>query len=278
MRLVMTLVVRDEADLIREQIAYHRAQGVDHFLVLDHRSVDATPEILSELAREGDLTCLAISTPARHQGEWVTQLARLAWHKLRADWVIHNDADEFWWSDSGRLKDVLAQVPVAYRLVAARRHNFTALSEGSACFWRELIYRPAASLNFLGQPLSGKLCHRGEAEIVVHHGNHSVSPMQPADIWPGEAFEIFHFPVRNYAQFERKVRNGGASWALNSSAEPEIGVAKRALYSRYLRGELPAFYQSWCLDRAGRERALAQGELVCDLRFRDFCAAKLINT
>jgi hypothetical protein len=42
MRLVMTLKVRDEADILDDNLRYHRALGVDFFVVTDNGSVDGT--------------------------------------------------------------------------------------------------------------------------------------------------------------------------------------------------------------------------------------------
>ncbi len=269
-KLIMTLVVRDEEDILPLQLAYHRAQGVDFFLVLNHRSVDQTPEILQHFQDLGWLQFFNQSSLQRHQGPWVTGLARRAYLEHQADWVINNDADEFWWSDQGDLKTVLMNVPAAYRLVVARRHNWV-LAPGQSPFWQRCLYRQQQSTNFLGEPLSSKLCHRGEAEIVVHHGNHSVAGMQADDFWPDQqAFEIFHIPVRGFAQFERKVRNGGASWAANPLAPPSVGRGKRYLYAHYLDGQLAQDYQRWNLSDAQLQTALSEGELVKDPRFSQF--------
>ena len=270
-RLIMTLVVRDEADLIQDQIRYHRAQGVDHFLVIDHRSLDATPELLQPFIRAGWLTLFHKSSLARYQGEWVTSLARLAAKELQADWVINNDADEFWWSEQGLLKEVFDKIPEHYRLAVAQRHNFVACTaHENQRFWQNQYYRQIESVNFLGQPLSAKLCHRGEAGLTVHHGNHSVAPMQKEDIWPESAFEIFHFPVRTYAQFESKVRNGGGSWVANRSVSQDIGEGKRSLYMAYLTGTLKNTYTDWFFDGFGLNQALKQKQLCQDKRLRNF--------
>ena len=43
----MTMVVRDEEDVVGANLDYHLAQGVDAILVTDHASSDGTPEILA---------------------------------------------------------------------------------------------------------------------------------------------------------------------------------------------------------------------------------------
>ena len=51
----MTLVVRDEADIVGAQIAFHLNAGADLVIAIDHDSQDGTREILEEYAREGYL-------------------------------------------------------------------------------------------------------------------------------------------------------------------------------------------------------------------------------
>ena len=55
MKIVQTLVVRDEADVVDAQIAYHLNAGVDFVLATDHDSRDGTTEILESYERKGVL-------------------------------------------------------------------------------------------------------------------------------------------------------------------------------------------------------------------------------
>lgn len=281
MTLIMTATVRDEADLLADWLDYHHSQGVDQFLLLDHRSTDQTPEILDEYIKRGWVTLWRESGLAYRQGQWVTALARLAFTQFQADWVINNDLDEFWISSPAlstqTLKQTLTQIPAAYNVAKASRHNFAALEPAAdGPFWQNQIYRFQTSENFIGKALSGKVCHRGSADIIVHHGNHSVSPMPTESIWPETAFEVLHFPARNYLQFERKIRNGGA--ALAASAEPvSVGHAKRSLYELYLTGQLPNWYHNWAYDHVKLAQSLLSGELQIDTRLHDWMRALMLS-
>ncbi|MBF2053183.1 MAG: glycosyltransferase family 2 protein [Candidatus Sericytochromatia bacterium] len=272
MKLVMTLLVKDEADLIATQIRYHQAQGVDHFLVLDHDSQDQTAGLLQPFVSAGLVTLFRHTGRAFYQGAWMTELARRAYLHFQADWVINNDADEFWWSDAGSLKSVLASVPPAYRLVRVARHNFVSRRPFQHPFWQHLTYRQTQTRNFMGKPLSDKVCHRGEADIVVHAGSHSVLPLAASDIWPVQPLEIFHFPARTYAQFVSKVRNSGEGWAALPQQLPGMASGVRFLYAAYLAGRLPEIYAQWAYEDAALQAALQSQVLVKDRRFQEFMA------
>ena len=99
MKIVMTLVVRDEADVLEVNLRVHRALGVDAFAVLDNGSTDGTAEILARW-REAGLAHVTTDPDADTDEvfrQWQTRLAKLAASELGADWVINNDGDEFWW-------------------------------------------------------------------------------------------------------------------------------------------------------------------------------------
>ena len=58
MKLFMTLLVQDEADILALNLEHHLAQGIDHFIVTDNRSVDATASILEEYSLRGLLSLI----------------------------------------------------------------------------------------------------------------------------------------------------------------------------------------------------------------------------
>ena len=58
MRLVMTVLARDEEDIIGWNLRYHLSRGVDHIIVTDNRSQDGTRDIVREIGRSGRVTYL----------------------------------------------------------------------------------------------------------------------------------------------------------------------------------------------------------------------------
>jgi len=70
--------------------------------VVDNGSTDGTREILENLKLDYDITIIDDLTPDHNQSVNMTMLTRLA-RKKGFDWVIENDADEFWYPKSGSL-------------------------------------------------------------------------------------------------------------------------------------------------------------------------------
>ena len=141
----MTLLVRDEQDIVGANIDYHLARGVDFVIATDNRSVDHTAVILEKYRARGKLHYIFEPRDDYSQHTWVTSMARLAFTEYGADWVINNDADEFWWSFDGDLKDVFSRLPPEVNIVEAPRHNFVTVADSGEPFWRRMVYRDAIS-------------------------------------------------------------------------------------------------------------------------------------
>src|SRR5271170_1327841 len=155
MKLVMTLLVRNEADIIETNLDYHLAQGVDFVIVTDHGSSDETIELLRPYEQSGVAEVLRDDGDEHHQSVRVTRMARLALSRHAADWVINNDADEFWWPLSGSLRDVFASIPAGYGQIEVQRCNFLPQPGSTTPFYSRLLYRDAQTLNAIGGPLEG---------------------------------------------------------------------------------------------------------------------------
>jgi hypothetical protein len=273
MRLVMTLLVRDEADILESHLDYHLAQGVDWIIAMDNGSRDDTVDVLKAYEARGVLRLLPTRAGEYSQGPWVTEMARLAAIDHQADWVINNDADEYWWPSHGSLADVLAAVPEAYTQVRVPRNDFRPVRGDVArgeIFWRRLLVRDACSVSPRGLRLAPKVAHRADPEISITYGNHSAEGDDPTVAPPIGSLEILHYPIRDYEQFERKIRNI-AEFSRDDPSRPP-GALEDQLYLDDLRraGELRRYYDSLTVEGASHEGSVDEATLMVDTRLRDF--------
>jgi hypothetical protein len=269
-KLAMTLLVRDEQDIVAANLDYHLGRGVDLVIATDNGSVDATVEILRGYEARGAVRLLLEPADDYAQSRWVTRMARLAAAE-GTDWVINCDADEFWWPSSAPdLKGALAQVPPEVGVVRARRHNFPPGSENGRPFFERMPIRDLDSRNPLGRALPPKAAHRAHPEVTVSMGNHRVTSPGLGATADTEEIEILHFPMRTYPQFENKIVKGGQALAANTELPPGSGRGRtwRHLYEDWRRGRLADHYEQAML----RDEQPPAG-FIEDTRLRDFLRA-----
>jgi hypothetical protein len=269
MRLVMTLLVRDEEDVLRENIEFHRAQGVDFFIVTDNKSEDTTPDIIREYEQLGIARYIFEGDDDYNQTAWVTRMARMAATEFSADWVINNDADEFWWPRGGDLKSTFAAIRTEANVVVAPRHDFVALNDASGDFYRDMIYRKKVSLNTQGKPLPPKVAHRGDPQAVVEQGNHWVELADDMQAIDG-LIDIFHFPLRSYTQFTNKIIKGGQAYQRNQSGDENMGRTWKKLYEQYQQDGLVDYYRNETCSPQQITQELNSGALISDHRLADY--------
>jgi hypothetical protein len=270
MMLVLTLLCRDEADILESMLRFHLAQGVDRIIATDNGSVDGSLEILKRFERRGQLTLLQEPEHTHDQAVWVTRMARMA-AAMGADWVINSDADEFWWPEQGSLKSSLTQVPESIKGVLVERTNFLPPVRNIADkrpFYQRQTLRERVSRNSLGKPLPPKLIHRAHAGIEISDGNHGAGvDGTPISAIENAGIEILHVPIRSYAQLERKIRQGTEALQRNKRVSAGIGDSWRKIYANHLsQGTLPAYYDSLRPKPAALAAQLVRGELIDDRR------------
>jgi glycosyltransferase involved in cell wall biosynthesis len=271
-RVVMTLMVRDEADIIRPWLDYHLGIGVDLIVALDNDSVDETTPILKEYERAGRLVYFHEPSHDYLQDAWVTDLARRAARDYQADWVINSDADEFFIPEKGLIKDILARVPADVTALSIKRHDMVPIARpGTLPAPLKMIYRKNPSLEWVtGHPLADKVIHRGSEDVEVGRGSHAVSSEQPGRSVPSRDIVTLHFPIRSAAQFANKVRHVGSGRKKNGLT----GSRYAYWYDCLLDGRLEQVYQGYqCDERQIREK-LASGELIEDRRLADILAKR----
>ena len=277
MKLVMTLLVRDEADVIRANLDFHLQAGVDHVIVMDHGSVDETPAILEEYVGRGVVDLIREPAGPFRQREWMTRMARLAATRHGADWVINSDADEFWWPRGGSLKEVLGQIPHRYGIVQSFVRHFVPVAGSSEPFFERMVYRlsPQAAIHDPTSPWRPfrKVVHRAAADSVVTEGAHALmgSDLQTLRGW--YPIEVLHFPIRSSGQLARK----GAVWSFaqakyfGDEAPPSgPGAAYHALaYQASERGASEEYFDSLVVREDALDDAVAAGILHVDTRLCD---------
>jgi len=273
MKLVMTLLVRDEIDIVAANIDYHLARGVDFVIATDNLSTDGTREVLEQYRARGLLHLILEPEDNYAQHRWVTRMARLACTEFGADWVINSDADEFWWPDAAPdLRQALQALPAAAAAASAPRHNFVPCpATTGADFIATMTIRHARSTNAIGAPLPPKVCHRAYPDIEVAQGNHFAGRCGRLFDAVAAPIGILHFPLRTYRQFANKIALGGAAYARSPELVREgFGDAWRAMYAQLKRGELERYYHEQELGEAEIAKRLADGSLVRDERLKDF--------
>jgi Glycosyl transferase family 2 len=273
MRVVQTLVVRDEVDVVDAQLGYHLNAGVDFVIATDHDSRDGTTEILESYERGGCLRLIRERGEMR-DAEWRTRMARAAASEYGADWVINTDADEFWMPRGGTLKDVLGAIPERVGVVWALTSHFVPRPDDGALFAERMTARfsPQAALNDPTSPYRphAKVAHRADPDIVVWFGSHRVDSPRLAPLSGWHPAEVFHFPFRSLEQYERKnVRR--------ARGDKPLGQYVKGLQARE-EGRIESVYGLLVIDDATLSKGLADGSLVIDNRLRDALTSRPLDS
>lgn len=270
MTLAMTVMVRDEADVIEAMIEHHVRQGIDVFLVTDNASTDGTTEILQGYADRGIIELSHQPTHDKRQGETVTAMARRAATEFGADWVLNADADEFWLplDRSRTLAEVFAEMPKDLRSFTVPVIDMIGAPAQRGSGIDRLVYRdtrPVEMLNAVGllAHSTHDSVHVGDPDVTVSQGNHYVSIASAGNPPAGLGVEVLHLPWRSWAQYGRKVENAGRAYE-KSGLTPSPNHHGMRDYRRFERGVLLPYYVARHPSRAEIERGIAHGYFVED--------------
>lgn len=220
-RLAMTILVKNEVDIIEDNIRFHARQGVDCFAVMDNASDDGTREVLEALTSEYDLHIIDQPEQNYQQAKWMTELAEYAKNTLKADLVISNDADEFWVADDGSsLKQYLSPND---SVVTVKRHNMALderalqpdyhYSNSDLMVVNPILYDSNTQIHdhavsMLLIKISPKTIVNPHGLIKVKGGNHRAKHGWRLINQRNESkITVYHYPIRSYAQFEANIQN-----------------------------------------------------------------------
>lgn len=237
LKIVATILAKDEEDIIGRNIEHHVNQGVTHFIVTNNRSKDRTAEIASrykevvEVIDEPDET--------HNQSKHVTKMARMAC-KLEPDWIVHLDADELWCGLS-QLRHVDAKAFASTRMYLHPPHA------------TDMSYY----LDFDHLPLPGecKVGHRPDPDVLITHGNHGFA--NDCEVAFTDMVWRHHYPIRSYRQFSNKAGGHLCLKSRNSVCE-----RWERWYNLLLDGRLDIFYAHICEEWETMIRRPNSGSLL----------------
>lgn len=276
-KLAMSLMVKNEIDLIEANIRVHAALGVDCFVVIDNGSTDGTLEKLNALASDFELRVISRPVSDYRQSDWRTEMALIARNDMQADWVISNDADEFWIPQGESLKEGLTKWG---SIIEFQRSNVQLDVHAEERPFYERVYRVKHPIFYpkknqlkeddmsiqLGK-IHGKVMVNLHGFMRVKGGNHRAWHWWS---WlnqrTSDSALVYHYGIGSKAHFINHIENRQKLLAQ--------GVTKMGdHYRRWVRmlndGVIDEEWQRLVLDEASIEVLQKYGVIVRDERARD---------
>ncbi|WP_321326492.1 glycosyltransferase family 2 protein [Thiomicrorhabdus sp.] len=258
-QLVMSILCRNEVDIIEANIKTHATLGVDGFVVMDNGSTDGTREKLAELALIYNLHIIDQPSQTYQQAKWMKQLAFYARNKMNARWVISNDADEFWIPENGDLKSYLQAKD---SVVTVKRSNMLLTEEAlqpdyhfsqaehsvlyPICYDRD-VQKSDDQISMLLVPISPKVIVNPKGLIKLSGGNHRAKHIGKAFSARNEpGIHVYHYPIRSYEQFEANIKHRAELLKLPNA---KMGDHYRRWVRLYEQGELPKEFERFVLTQ-----------------------------
>ena len=262
--LIMTLLVKNEEGMLEENLQFHKAMGVDGFIITDNNSTDSTPNIIRKYKQKGWIKEVIEEKATNYeQKDWVDRMIWKAKTVYKADWIINADADELWYAPTGNLKDELAATNANVLNCEIR----SVYPEEEKPFWQwdktvKAVAEPEKynlSRYSLFERQNKKVIHRTAGYLQISMGNHKVSmfPKHSAD----SHIHVYHYNIRGKQQFIEKMINGGKQ--LEQHKGRHGGRHWRYFYQLYKEGKLEAEYER-VIGTAHFEQLCRDGMILSD--------------
>jgi hypothetical protein len=260
--------VVNESELITSSVQHALAVGADHVMVCDLGSTDQTPDLVETLCSKFPVSLKRFSATDFADSEaWQKREVELL-KETGADWVILQDADEFWVPHGGDLKTL--SLPQGVDALSVARFNVVLhtnqppADEISLRFLARSSFYVKKVENFparidvdprlswsQGVPMP-KLMVRPDQVTALQMGWHGVELLQGAGRiarMPANQLFVAHLPFTTFERFSKKVASIRETLARQTQYYPGmIGWH----WKRWLRlqdeGRLHDEYRRQCID------------------------------
>ncbi len=266
----MTILARDEEDIIRHNIEFHLNHGVDFIIATDNASIDNTRNIFLEYQNKGKL--FLIDEPGREklQAEWNNRMTKIAVEEYGADIVFHCDADELWCSRDGNLKNEIwnsnadaLKVNIVNVLLEAK--------DGKESFPEDTKYaviRPFEPKDYEAESQTDNFyLFKGPAQVIfktrkgcleVDQGNHNImNEGVLCDV--SREILIYHFPLRGKERFIKKIIKSGQAIEKNKKLSKGQSFHIKRWYEAYKKGLIDLEYSKLTITRQRAEELINLG-------------------
>ncbi len=280
MKLAMTLLVKDEEELIEKNIRFHRAMGVNCFVITIHNSTDKTLSIVEQLKREGIPIEIIIANDnmGYMQDTRVDKMIKIAKKKFKADWVINADADEFYYSKDLNLRKSITKYNIGNVIEIDSTFSFPNkykdrisnpyfITRYMPKFWYETEQNIPPYGRFSGARCCLKVIHKTKGYLKISFGNHNVTMINKKLFTTGDIV-LYHFSDGNYNDFKTKVKRYTTTFN-NSEQQSEVGTHVQKLIELYECGKLEEHYDSMFSDEI-QNRLIELGIVTADYSLINF--------
>lgn len=253
-KLLMTIVLKNEEEIIEQNIRFHYAMGVDGFIVTNHNSTDNSVEILEKLKKEGLVLEIINENGLEHRHSiWVHRMIKIAKNKYNADWVINADADEFYYSNDLNLKISILKYPKinVYKVestfsFAIETENFLEnpyfLKNPLKTFEEDSLEISNLIKNkytIEGARSCPKVIHKTNGYLKIIDGNHMVS-MRNAVVAPCNDIVLYHYNIPSFKRYEDKAKRWMSNAHLLTNGENYL----TKIIDMYKDGKLKEYFDS----------------------------------
>lgn len=252
LKLVATLLVRDEIDILEENIKFHLSMGVDFIIATDNGSIDGSRDVLLKYQNLGVLKLIDEPSQDYQQIAWVDRMIKIAKKDYKADWIINLDADEFWYSEKGNLKEDLALLDKFNVIKIPSLFMYPDIEDNENKKFYDITNGQFETLS--------KCIHKTKGYKKIHMGAHDVDMNNKKSTFYS-GISLFHYFMRSYKQFEYKVKISGEALLKNKKRKKYQGSQMIYFYKKYLNNELKSVY---------KKRLEQQKNKIHNNRIKDF--------